>query len=118
MAIVTSKFKASCQRGLRCLGLEDCIDGIIGCQECTAHKPDPEPMEKGLELLGLRGEECLCVGDSPYDLVSGKKAGCRTVKVGWTSFSQDFFDRFIRPDHTIGTLKDLLSFVEPSKPER
>lgn len=75
-------------------------------------------MEKGLELLGLRGEECLCVGDSPYDLVSGKKAGCRTVKVGWTSFSQDFFDRFIRPDHTIGTLKDLLSFVEPSKPER
>lgn len=118
MAIVTSKFKASCQRGLRCLGLEDCIDGIIGCQECTAHKPDPEPMEKGLELLGLRGEECLCVGDSPYDLVSGKKAGCRTVKVGWTSFSQDFFDRFIRPDYTIGTLKDLLSFVEPSKPER
>ena len=118
MAIVTSKFKASCQRGHRCLGLEDCIDGIIGCQECTAHKPDPEPMEKGLELLGLRGEECLCVGDSPYDLVSGKKAGCRTVKVGWTSFSQDFFDRFIRPDHTIGTLKDLLSFVEPSKPER
>ena len=118
MAIVTSKFKASCQRGLLCRGLEDCIDGIIGCQECTAHKPDPEPMEKGLELLGLRGEECLCVGDSPYDLVSGKKAGCRTVKVGWTSFSQDFFDRFIRPDHTIGTLKDLLSFVEPSKPER
>ena len=74
MAIVTSKFKASCQRGLRCLGLEDCIDDIIGCQECTAHKPDPEPMEKGLELLGLRGEECLCVGDSPYDLVSGKKS--------------------------------------------
>lgn len=118
MAIVTSKFKASCQRGLRCLGLEDSIDGIIGCQECTAHKPDPEPMEKGLALLGLRGEECLCVGDSPYDLVSGKKAGCRTVKVGWTSFRKEFFDRFIQPDYTIGTLKDLLFFVEPSKPER
>ena len=110
MAIVTSKFKASCLRGLRCLGLEDCI----GCQECSAHKPDPEPMEKGLELLGLAGEDCLCVGDSPYDLVSGHKAGCQTVKVGWTSFRQEFFDRFIQPDHVIRSLGDLLSFVEPS----
>ena len=30
-------------------------------------------------------------GDSPYDLLSGRAAGCRaTVKVGWSSFKQDF----------------------------
>ena len=80
-------------------GLEDCIDGIIGCQECSAHKPDPEPMEKGLELLGLAGEDCLCVGDSPYDLVSGHKAGCQTVKVGWTSFRAGI----LRPVHPAGS---------------
>lgn len=118
MVIVTSKFRQSCLRGLRCLGLEDYIHGIVGCQECTAHKPDPEPMEKGLALLGVPADRCLCVGDSPYDLMSGEQAGCRTVKVNWTSFTPSFFDRFVQPDYTIDTLGDLLPLVNQMKPKR
>ena len=111
LVIVTSKFRQSCLRGLNCLGLAEYIDGIIGCQECTAHKPDPEPMEKGLELLGVPASRCLCVGDSPYDLVSGKAAGCKTVKVNWTSFTPEFFAEFVEPDYTIDTLKELLHIL-------
>ena len=118
MVIVTSKFRASCLRGLKCLGLDGYIDGIIGCQECTAHKPDPQPMEKGLELLGVPADRVLCVGDSPYDLMSGKAAGCKTVKVAWTSFTPAFFAKFIQPDYTIDTLGDLLPIMNQMNPER
>lgn len=119
-AIVTSKFKATCQRGLDCLGLSSYIDGgIIGAQECQAHKPDPEPMASGAALLGLAPEECLCVGDSPYDLLSGRAAGCRaTVKVGWSSFKQDFFDGKIHPDYVIGQVSDLLSIIDELNQKR
>lgn len=111
MVIVTSKFKQSCLRGLNCLGLAGYIDGIIGCQECTAHKPDPEPMEKGLELLDVPADHVLCVGDSPYDLLSGRAAGCKTVKVNWTSFTPESFAKYVEPDYSIDTLKDLIHLL-------
>lgn len=111
MVAVTSKLHDSCLRGLRCLGLASYIDAIIGCEQCTAHKPDPEPMRKGCEALGILPEEVLSVGDSPFDMLSGRRAGCKTVKVGWTSFSRDFFDRYGAPDYVIETLGDLVPLM-------
>lgn len=68
MAVVTSKKVPMAKRGLQCMGLETYIEAVIGCDICQHHKPHPEPMEKALSALKLKAEECLCIGDSPFDL--------------------------------------------------
>jgi pyrophosphatase PpaX len=110
-AVVTSKTNEMAGRGLECLQIRQYIKGIIGCYDCQNHKPDPEPMARGAELLKLPAEECLCVGDSPFDLLSGKAAGCTTVLVDWSSYDRKRFYDLIKPDYTIKELKDLLPII-------
>lgn len=117
--IVTSKTNETCERGLRCLGLSPYIEGVIGVRDTALHKPDPEPSLLALKKLGLSGEECLCVGDSPYDLVSGMRAGCRaSVKVGWSSFDPIRFQQEIKPNYTIASLPELLPIIESLNQQR
>lgn len=111
-AVVTSKTNELASRGLDCLDIHSYVRGIIGCYDCQKHKPDPEPMVKGAELLKLKPRECLCVGDSPYDLLSGKAAGCTTVLVDWSSYDRKRFYDLIEPDYTIKELKDLLPIID------
>ncbi len=110
--IVTSKLHDSCLRGLRCIGLDKYMNQIVGCEQCSDHKPNPEPMEKGAEALGFAPAECLCVGDSPFDMMSGNRAGCTTVKVNWTSFLQESFIGEAKPDYSIDKLVDLLDIIQ------
>ena len=111
-AVVTSKTSQTATRGLRCLDIEEYISVVIGCDLCSKHKPDPYPMLLGAQALGLKPMECLCVGDSPYDLLSGKAAGCRTVAVEWSSFDKTLFNKLVIPDLTIKKLTDLPKIIK------
>ena len=112
LMIVTSKFSATCLRGLRCLGLETFIDGIIGADSVTKPKPDPEPSFKALELLGLPGHEVLLIGDTPYDLLSGREAGCHTAAVEYTAFDKEKFIKEIAPEYWLADMPALLPLLE------
>lgn len=116
--VVTSKLHDSCLRGLHCIGLDTFMDTIVGCEQCTDHKPNPEPMEKGAAALGLAPEECLCVGDSPFDMMSGRRAGCTTVKVAWSSFLPESFSGEAEPDFIIHTLAELLDIIRELNQKR
>lgn len=111
-AIVTSKKSPMALRGLRCLQLDKYFECIIGCEKCLKSKPDPEPMFRGLQALGLTGKDCLCVGDSPFDLLSGQAVGCQTVKVGWSEVPEQTFANLITPDYTIANMLDLLDIIK------
>ncbi|HHT46416.1 MAG TPA: HAD-IA family hydrolase [Firmicutes bacterium] len=54
---------------------------MITREDTTKHKPDPEPLLLCLERLQVTAKECLYVGDSPCDIIAGKKAGLSTVGV-------------------------------------
>ncbi len=112
MAVVTSKKLPMAERGLACFDLGKFFSGIIGFDECSKHKPDPEPMLKGAELLGLAPEQCICVGDSPYDLQSGRTAGCMTAAVKWTYFNWEQMLALASPDFILQTLPDLVGIVK------
>lgn len=112
MAVVTSKKLPMAERGLACFDLGKFFSGIIGFDECSKHKPDPEPMLKGADLLGLAPEQCICVGDSPYDLQSGRTAGCMTAAVKWTYFNWEQMLALASPDFILQTLPDLVGIVK------
>ena len=68
-AIVTSKTKKTTLHGLKLFNLDHYFPVIIGADQCQNHKPHPEPIQKALLQLGIKPEECLMVGDSPFDLI-------------------------------------------------
>ena len=89
MALVTSKSDALASRALAHVGLDTYIPTVLGCDSCTRHKPDPEPVRLALERLGYGPREAVFVGDSPYDIASGNAAGVTTIAALWGPFRRE-----------------------------
>lgn len=102
MGVVTSKMHELAWHGLTLCGLSPYLDCCVGADDCKEFKPAPGPVILGMGLLGLASNECLYVGDSPFDIQAGHDAGCRTVAVTWGMFSierlQDMHPDFIIDD--------------------
>jgi len=105
VAVVTSKRRFSVEMALEAfLGLGEVVDRWLTMEDTTEHKPRPEPLLKGLELLGnVPPEEAAYVGDSPFDVAAAKAAGIPSVAVSWGAFSEDTL-RAAEPDHIVADL--------------
>jgi pyrophosphatase PpaX len=105
VAVVTSKRRFSVDMALKTFpGLGDVVDQWITMEDTTEHKPRPEPLLKGLELLGnVPREQAAYVGDSPFDVAAAKAAGVESVAVSWGAFSEDAL-RAAEPDHLVPDL--------------
>ena len=111
VAVVTSKVKPMALRGLDLTGLGDYIDVIITPEDTENHKPKGEPAEKACELLGIATKEAIMIGDSFYDILCGKDAGCYTAAVSYTSLPLDMLKKH-DPDYVIDNILELLEIVE------
>lgn len=112
IAVVTSKKPRMLYRGMACLDLEAYIDAVIALGDTKESKPQAEPMLAACAKLQLKPEECLCVGDSPFDLQSGHSAGAITVAVRYTYFAWEKILQEGKPDFVIEKPEDLLELVE------
>lgn len=108
-AIVTSKGRRIAERTLRVCGLTEAFDFVVCGDEVERGKPDPEPVVRALEALGVRGEaeRVVFVGDSPHDLRAGRLAGVRTAAVGWGPIERRVLEAE-RPDYFLTRMDDLL----------
>jgi pyrophosphatase PpaX len=105
VAVVTSKRRFSVDMALTTFpGLGEVVDQWVTMEDTTEHKPRPEPLLKGLELLGgISREEAAYVGDSPFDVAAAKAAGVRSVAVSWGAFSEEVLHA-AEPDHLVPDL--------------
>ena len=105
VAVVTSKRRASVEMALDNFpGLRDVVDRFVTLEDTTEHKPHPEPLWRGLELLGgIPQERAAYVGDSPFDVQAAKAAGLTSVAVSWGAFSEDRL-REAGPDHLVSDI--------------
>ena len=110
LGVVTSKRHETALRGLAVFGLDRSFDFLIGSDDWPTHKPDPGPVAHGCDLLGLRPEECLYVGDSPFDIQAGNGAGCTTVAALWGMFPEAVLEAE-RPDYVCRTIDELLKLL-------
>ena len=106
LAIVTSKASAIARRSLAHVGLDQYFDVIVGFDETTRHKPDPEPVNVALARLGVSADHAVFVGDSPHDIQAGRAAGVVTIAATWGPFSRETLAS-AEPNHFIGCLADL-----------
>ena len=91
VAVVTSKRRRSVEMALEALpGLDLVVDRFVTLEDTKEHKPHPEPLLRGLELVGnVPKNEAVYVGDSPFDVQAAKAAGLRSVAVSWGAFSEE-----------------------------
>ena len=87
LGIVTSKRLDLTEHGLRQFGLLDLFQVVVHMDSTPRHKPHPEPVQHALSLMGGRPEQAAYVGDSPYDMTSGKEAGVRTLGLIYNTFT-------------------------------
>jgi len=104
-AVVTSKRRHSVERALDSFPqLREVTDVFVTLESTERHKPDPEPLLKGLELLGnVPAEHAVYVGDSPHDVKAARAAGLGIVAVSWGAFSEDAL-RHAEPDFLVPDL--------------
>ena len=102
IVVVTSKRRRSVEMALeRFPGLDLVVDRFVTIEDTTEHKPDPEPLLRGLELVGdVPKERAVYVGDSPFDVQAAKAAGLTSVAVSWGAFSEETL-REAEPDHLV-----------------
>ena len=81
MYVATSTYHDSAVENLTASGIISHFDGIVGGDEITKGKPDPEIFLKAAKLTGFPKEECLVVEDSNNGIKAGIASGIRTVYI-------------------------------------
>ena len=78
-AVVSRACRAYVERSLLRLGHP--FDAVLGREDVVRPKPDPEGILLLLVKLGCAPGDCAVVGDHPFDVLAGKKAGTATAGV-------------------------------------
>jgi pyrophosphatase PpaX len=110
VGVVTSKGAEMTGRTLARCGLDDVLDVLVTADDVTRSKPDPEPVIKALERLGLvhAPANVLFVGDSPHDLVAGRAAGVKTAGAVWGPFTRAELE-VTAPDYWVEGLDEVVT---------
>lgn len=83
VGLVTSKTRIELNPTLERVPLQRYARVIVTADLTTRPKPYPDPVYLALQTLQIGAHETLFVGDSPYDLQSGRAAGVHTGAATW-----------------------------------
>ena len=81
MTVASAREEKSLRQLLQRMGLDAFFPYVLGANNVTRNKPDPEPVLKTMSELGFSPEDTLVVGDMPVDVLMGKRAGARACAV-------------------------------------
>lgn len=111
MAIVSTKRRSSLARGMQLMGIEPLFETVVGYDDVTNVKPDPEPVLVALERLGVAKEDAIMIGDNHHDILGGQNAGVETAGVAWSVKGADYLRTF-NPTYILEHMQDLIEIVK------
>jgi HAD superfamily hydrolase (TIGR02253 family) len=92
------------------LGVEPFFDAVVTFDDTGVRKPAPEPFKKALELLDVKPEEALMVGDwAERDIVGAKTLGMPTV---FARYGDTFGTKKSGADFEIDDALELIPVIE------
>jgi pyrophosphatase PpaX len=83
LGVVTAKRRATVELAFASVPLGHLFETVVGGDETTRHKPDPEPLLCAARRLRVSPRDCAYVGDSPFDVKAAKAADMFSVAVTW-----------------------------------
>ncbi|AGL03033.1 HAD-IA family hydrolase [Desulfoscipio gibsoniae] len=111
MGVVTSKRRPMAERGIDVTGLNRYLKHLVALEDVEKPKPHGEPVLRGLGKLGASPEQAVFVGDSYYDIESGRNAGVITVGVSWGMASREELQA-CGPDFIADTWPELAAILK------
>jgi len=111
-AVATSGPRANPEAVLPAVGLGTFFDAVLGGEDVTAGKPNPEIFLAAAQRVGARPDRAVVVEDAPAGLLAGRRARMRTIGVQSAHFgpleadvvvqsladlAADAFDRLVPP---------------------
>lgn len=88
ICIATSRGHQSVERLCQQIGIAPYIGSYVAEEDVIRKKPEPEAVEKLMEKYHVHPEETLVVGDTTFDILMGKAAGCPTFGVTYGNHSR------------------------------
>ncbi|WP_449241394.1 HAD-IA family hydrolase [Desulfoscipio gibsoniae] len=111
MGVVTSKRRMMAERGIAVAGLGHYLDQLVTLEDVEKPKPHAEPVLRGLDKFGANPEQSVFIGDSYYDIESGRNAGVTTIGVCWGMASRGELQA-CSPDFIVDTWSELLAILK------
>jgi pyrophosphatase PpaX len=111
LGIVTAKRRVTVELAFAKLPIARFFDTVVGGDETTRHKPDPEPLLLALERLAASPGESAYVGDSPFDMRAAKAGGLHAVGVTWGRIHDRARLESEQPDAVVDTAEELLGVL-------
>ncbi|MCD4827694.1 MAG: HAD-IA family hydrolase [Acholeplasmataceae bacterium] len=109
IGVVTSKLKDVASYHLKLTNLFEHIDILVGYDDVQNHKPHPDPLLKALEILNIKKEDALYVGDHENDIRAAKKAGIESCAVTYSHRLQEMLAE--QPEYVIDDLDNLRDII-------
>ena len=81
LTIASSRSNRSLREFVNDMDLNDVIPYVLGAEDVTRAKPNPEPVLQTLENFHCTPDEAMVIGDTWYDIEMGKRAGVKTCGV-------------------------------------
>src|ERR1041385_1988755 len=92
------------------LNFHHIFDGVVTFDDTGERKPKPGPFRKALDLLNVRPNEALMVGDwAERDMIGASNIGMKTV---FARYGDTFGTVETHADYEINDVKDLIPIVE------
>ena len=107
VCLITSERRDNAKFIMQTLGLSDSIKYLVSRDDVTRFKPDPEPLEIAMKLIGKKPEECAYIGESPFDIDAGVTSGAYVVAVASGNWSAESLLK-CKPDVILDDISELL----------
>ena len=110
LGIVSTKFRYRIEDVLGREGLLEPFEVIVGGEDVSEFKPDPESLNMALGMLGIPQEAALYVGDSVVDAEAAARAGVPFAAVLSGPTPRGSFSEY-EPVMVLETVRDLASIL-------
>lgn len=79
VAVVSGSFRANLITSLKNLGVSDCVTTVVGAEDYSAGKPNPEPFLIAAKELGVAPHQCVVFEDSDVGILAAQSAGMKCI---------------------------------------
>jgi HAD superfamily hydrolase (TIGR01509 family) len=109
IALASSAREEELERHKKSLRVEDLLEAATSADDAERSKPHPDIFQAALAGLdGVRPEEAIVVGDTPYDVEAAAKAGMRTVGL----LSGGFGEEALRGAGAVAIYRDVSDLLD------
>jgi len=107
--IITSKFGDVARSFLKDLKIAHLFDIVVGEGDAEM-KPSPGSVIHACKTLKEKPENCIMVGDSEDDIITGKSAGAKTIAVLWGYRNRKQLEN-ANPDYAVESVHELRNIL-------